>query len=118
MNSGEGSCGDSDSGGEALSRRGFVAGSPGLILVEPAFEECDGGEEVVAAGLQQVDGVEVGVAGVAVGEVVFRVDVGEHLAAARAEEDEPAFAEFGRQAVAVEVVAHRILGAFVAEFSL
>lgn len=42
-----------------------------MVLVEPAFEERDGVEEVVAAGFQQIDGVEVGVTDEAVGEIVF-----------------------------------------------
>jgi hypothetical protein len=34
-------------------------GLAGLIFVEPAFEDGDGREEVVAFGDEQIDGVEV-----------------------------------------------------------
>ena len=39
-----------------------------MVFVEPAFEKGDGGGEVVAFGEEQVDGVEVFLAGEAVGE--------------------------------------------------
>jgi hypothetical protein len=42
------------------------SGLVGLVFVEPAFEEGDGGEEVVAFGDEQVDGVEVFLAAEAV----------------------------------------------------
>ena len=62
-----------------------------MIFIEPAFEEGNGGEEVVAFGDEQVDGVGVFLAGEAVGEVVAWVDGGAHLAAVGAEEAEVAF---------------------------
>jgi hypothetical protein len=34
-----------------------------MVLLEPAFEEADGGAEVVAKGDEQVDVVEVSLAG-------------------------------------------------------
>ena len=64
-------------------------------MVEPAFEEGDGGVEVVVEGEQQVDVVEVFVAREAMSEIVAWVDGGAHFAAAWAEEAEVAFAHFG-----------------------
>ena len=75
------------------SRRGVV-GSLGLAMAQPAFELFDRGREVVAGGTQEVDVVEVLVAGEAVGQVIARIDVGEHFAAAGAEEAESSVAEF------------------------
>ena len=74
----------------------------GSVLFEPAFEDRDGGAEVVAERHEQVDVVEVLLAGEAVGEVVARVDGGQHFAAVRAEEAEVAFAHFGWRPVAAE----------------
>ena len=74
----------------------------GLELVEPAFEEGHGGEEVVAEKDEQVDVVEVFLAAKAVGEVVARVDGGAHFAAAWAEEAEAAFAHFRWRALLAE----------------
>jgi len=62
-----------------------------LVLVQPSFQECDGGEEAVAKCAEQVEIVEISVAGEAVGQVIARVDGGEQFAAARAEEDEAAW---------------------------
>ena len=64
----------------------FLFGLLGLVLVEPTFEQDDGGAEVVVECEQQVDVVEVFLAGEAVGEVVAWVDGGAHFAAAWAEE--------------------------------
>jgi len=64
-------------------------------LVEQAFEEGDGGGEVVVEFAQEVDVVEVFLAGKAVGEVVAWVDGGARSAAVGAEEAEVAFADFG-----------------------
>ena len=72
------------------------------MLVEPAFEDGDGGAEVVAERHQQVDVVEVFLAAEAVGEVVAGVDGGEHLGAVGAEETEVAFAELRRRPIAAE----------------
>ena len=77
-------------------------GLMGLVLFEPAFEQGDGGAEVVAEGEEEVDVVEVFVAAEAVGEVVAGVDGGAHFAAAWAEEAEVAFADFGRRPLAAE----------------
>ena len=74
----------------------------GLVLVEEAFEQGDGGEEVVVELDEQVDVVEVLFASEAVGEVVAWVDGGAHVAAVWAEEAEVAFAHFGRRPVAAE----------------
>ncbi len=57
------------------------------MLLEPPFEQSNGGVEVVPKHPQQVDVVEVFMAGEAVSQVVFRIDVNEHFAAVRAEED-------------------------------
>jgi hypothetical protein len=46
----------------------LVPGLPGLILLQPLFEECDGGEEVVTLGEEQVDVYQVRWVGEAVGE--------------------------------------------------
>jgi hypothetical protein len=78
------------------------SGLVGLIFVEPAFEESDGGEEVVAFGDEYVDGVEAFLAGEAGGEIVARFDGGAHLAAVGAEEAEVTFALFRRRAVGAE----------------
>jgi len=51
---------------------------------------------------QQIDVVEVFMAGEAVGQVVFRVDVNEHFAAVRAEEDEAAVSNFRRRSLTPE----------------
>ena len=56
--------------------------SSGLAIVEPAFDESDGGGKVAAEFEQQVDVVEVRVAMEAVGEVVPEVHAGEHFATA------------------------------------
>jgi hypothetical protein len=53
------------------------------------FEEVHGGDEVAALDRHhQIDGIEVGFAGEAAGEVGLRVDGGEELAAAWTEEAE------------------------------
>ena len=74
----------------------------GLVLVEEAFEEGDGGEEVVVELNEQVDVVEVLFASEAVGEVVAWVDGGAHFAAVGAEEAEVTFAHFGWRAFAAK----------------
>jgi len=76
-------------------RGSFLFGLLGLVLVEPAFEEGDGGAEIIVEGDEQVDVVEVLFAAEAVGEVVARIDGGAHFAAMGAEEAEVAFAHFG-----------------------
>src|SRR5216683_4508501 len=48
----------------------LLFGLLGLVSVEPSFEQGDGGAEVVVECEQQVDVVEVFLAGEAVGEVV------------------------------------------------
>jgi hypothetical protein len=73
-----------------------------LIVVQPLFEESDGGDEVVAELSQQVDVVQIPVAGEAVGEIVAGIDGGEQFAAVWAEEDEAPAAELRRRAVAAE----------------
>jgi len=87
-----------------LLRRGwsFLAGLLGLVLIEPALEQGDGGEEVIVEGDEQVDVVEVFPAREAVGEVVAWVDGSAHFAAARADETEVALARFARGALAAE----------------
>ena len=70
------------------------------MLFEPSFEKCDGGVEVVPKHPQQIDVVEVFMAGEAVSQIVFRIDVNEHFAAVRAEEDEAAVADFRRRPLA------------------
>ena len=42
-----------------MGRARLLAGQLGLVLVEPAFEEGDGGAEVVVERDEQVDVVEV-----------------------------------------------------------
>ena len=79
-----------------------LVGLLGLVLVEPAFQEGDGGAEVVVEGDEQVDVVEVFLAAEAVGEVVAWVDGGAHFAAVRAEEAEVAFAHFAGRPLAAE----------------
>ena len=74
----------------------------GLVLVEEAFEEGDGGEEVIVEGDEQVDVVEVFLAAETVGEVVAWVDGGAHFAAVGADEAEVAFAHFGWGAFAAQ----------------
>jgi hypothetical protein len=69
----------------------------GLVFVEPAFEEGDGGGKVVVEGEQQIDVVEVFLAGEAVGEVIAWVDGGAHFAAAWTEEAEVPFTHLGRR---------------------
>ena len=54
----------------------------GLILAEPGFEQCDGVDEGVAQGDEQVDVVGVFAAGEAMGEVGAGVDGGTQFAAA------------------------------------
>jgi hypothetical protein len=97
VNSGEGICGAPMPPATRRSVRSLR-----LILVQPLFEKCDGGEEVVAELSQQVDIVEIPAAGEAVGQVVARIDGGEQFIAAWAEEDEASVAEFRRRAVAAE----------------
>src|SRR5271154_448418 len=75
---------------------------PGLVVVEVAFEEGDGGLEVVIEGDEQVDVVEVFLAAEAVGEVVAWVDGGAHFAAVGTEEAEVAFAHFRWRPFAAE----------------
>jgi hypothetical protein len=75
-----------------LRRRGL--GQSGLVTFEPAFEDRDGGGEVVAEYHQQVDVVEIGVAMEAVSEVVAWVDHGLHFVAVRALEAEATFTSF------------------------
>ena len=53
-----------------------VSMRPGLIHLQPFFEDFNGGEEVVALGDEQVDIVEVFVAFEAVGEVVVGIHCG------------------------------------------
>jgi len=72
------------------------------MLLEPSFEKCDGGVEVAPKHPQQIDVVEVFMAGKAMGQVVFRIDVNEHFAAVRAEEDEAAITDFRRRSLAPE----------------
>jgi len=72
------------------------------MLVEPAFEDADGGAEAIAEGDEQVDVVKVLLAGKAVGVVVAWVDGGAHLAATGAEEAEVAFDDLGGRALAAE----------------
>ena len=69
----------------------------GLVVLEPALQESDGGAEVIVQRQEQVDVVEVLLAAEAVGQVVAWVDGGPHFAAARAEEAEVAFADLGRR---------------------
>ena len=76
-------------------RGGFLLGPLGLVVIEQAFEECDGGGEVVIESDEQVDVVVVFPAVETVGEVVARVDGGAHFAAAGAEEAEVPFTDFG-----------------------
>ena len=87
-----------------LLRRGgrFLVGLLGMVLLEPAFEEADGGAEVVAKGDEQVDVIEVSLAGEAVREIFARVDGGTHFAAVWAQEAEVAFADFGRRPLAAK----------------
>src|SRR5271156_3997060 len=85
-----------------MGRARLLAGLLGLVLVEPAFEEGDGGAEVVVERDEQVDVVEVFLATEAVGEVVAWVDGGTHFAAARTDEAEVAFADLGRGTFAAE----------------
>src|SRR5271156_5826441 len=73
-----------------------------LVLAEPAFEECDGVAEVVVETAEQVDVVGIFLAAEAVGEVVARVDGGAHLAAARTDEAEVAFADLAGRPLAAE----------------
>ena len=67
------------------------------VLLEPAFQEGDGGLEVVAERDEQVDVVEVFLAAEAVGQVVAWVDRGPPFAAVGADEAEVAFADFARR---------------------
>ena len=60
----------------------------GFVFFEPAFEQGDGGEEVVVEFDQEVDVVEVFLAAEAVGEVVAWVDGGALFAAVGADETE------------------------------
>src|SRR5271156_2839668 len=85
-----------------MGRARLLAGQLGLVLVEPAFEEGDGGAEVVVERDEQVDVVEVFLATEAVGQVVAWVDGGAHFAAARTDEAEVAFADLGRRPLAAE----------------
>src|SRR5262249_16287783 len=87
-----------------LLRRGwrFLAGLLGLVLIEPALEQGDGGEEVIVEGDEQVDVVKIFPAREAVGEVVAWVDGSAHFAAARADETEVALARFARGALAAD----------------
>ena len=80
----------------------FLPALPRLVLREPVLQNGDGRHEVVSERDQQVDVVQVLPAGEAVGEVVPRIDGGPHLAAARADETEIAFADFGRRPLAAE----------------
>ena len=87
-----------------LLRRGwrFLAGLLGLVLIEPALEQGDGGEEVIVEGDEQVDVIEVFLTCKTVGEVIAWVDGGAHFAAVGAEEAEVAFAHFRRWSFAAE----------------
>lgn len=62
--------------------RSFRIGPLGLVVVGPAFEEGNGGAEVVVEGEEQVDVVEVLLAAEVVGKVVAWVDGGVHFAVA------------------------------------
>ena len=72
-----------------------------MLLVHP-HQNGDGGFEVVAEGEEKVDVIEIPGAAEAVGEVVTRIDGGEHLPAMRTEEAESSFAAFGRWAIGTE----------------
>src|SRR5271165_5874889 len=85
-----------------MGRARLLAGLLSLVVAEPAFEECDGVAEVIAEAAEQVDVVGVFLAAEAVGQVVARVDGGAHLAAARADEAEVAFDDFGGRPLAAE----------------
>ena len=45
--------------GDVRCGRRFLVGPLNLVLVEPAFEEGDGGAEVIVEGDEQVDVVEI-----------------------------------------------------------
>ena len=79
---------------------GFSASA--FVFVEPACECFHGESEVEPHPSHQVDGVEVHVAVEAVGEVVTRVHIDQHLVAAGAEEAEAAVADLRRRAIAAE----------------
>src|SRR5271165_4995465 len=85
-----------------MGRARLLAGLLSLVLMEPAFEEDDSVAEVVVEGAEQVDVVEVFLTAEAMGEIVAWVDGSAHLAAARADEAEVAFADLGRGAFAAE----------------
>src|SRR5262249_17630393 len=87
-----------------LLRRGwsFLAGLLGLVLIEPALEEGDGGAEVIVEGDEQVDVIEVFLTCKTVGEVIAWVDGGAHFAAVWADEPVVTFADFGRRPFAAE----------------
>src|SRR5271170_1898192 len=65
------------------------------MLLEPAFQQSDRGGKLVIECHQQIDIVEILLATETVGQVVAGVDRGQHLAAARTEEAEIAFAQLG-----------------------
>ena len=72
-----------------------------MLIVHP-HQDRDSGFEVVAEGHEEVDVVEILLAAEAMGEVVARVDGGEHFLAMRTEEAESSFAAFGRRAIGAE----------------
>ena len=72
-----------------------------MLVVHP-HQDADGGFEVVAEGEEEVNVIEVLLAAEAVGEVVSRVDGGEHFLAMGAEEAIASFAAFGRRAIGAE----------------
>ena len=84
--------------------------SASFVARQPAFEQFDRGAEVVAQGPEQVDVVQVLVAGEAVGQVIARIDVDEHFAAIRTQEAEPPVADFGWRTLASEAAIATAIG--------
>ena len=66
-----------------------------FVLLEPAAQQRDGGDEVVAQGDEQVDIVEVLLAAEAVRQIISGVDGGPLFAAVGADEAEIALTHFG-----------------------
>ncbi len=72
-----------------------------MLVVHPR-QDANGGFEVVAHGVKQVDVVEVLLAAEAMGEVIPGIDGGEHFLAMGTEEAIASFAAFGGWAVGAE----------------
>jgi hypothetical protein len=83
-------------------RSGMLPFLPGLMVLEPAFQQTDRGGKLVVECDQQIDIIEIHLTAETVGQVVAWVDRGQDFAAAGAEEAEIALAHLGWRTRATE----------------